>query len=74
MTYIVYDPVLKRPGCVLLQAAMGGTVPRFTERFPSESWLVHATPDMKRLPVTEKQLDFLVQLAHEPSEDGESGE
>lgn len=61
-TYIVYDPKLKRPGCVLLQAAMGGNE-RAANRFPSESWLLYPTPDMGRFKVTPGQLDYLVALA-----------
>jgi hypothetical protein len=60
---IAYDPVRKRPGCILIQAAMGGTVPDFSQRFPTESWLLAPTKDMKLLPVTQEQLEFLVKLA-----------
>jgi hypothetical protein len=41
MKYLIaYDVETKRPGCVLLQAALGGTVPqsRFIELFPAECW------------------------------------
>lgn len=62
---IVYDATLRRPGCVLLQAALGGTVPDFVRFFPSESWLVEPTPDMKTYPVTADQLERLVALAAE---------
>lgn len=56
---IVFDPVLKRPGCVLLQAVMGGTIPEFMELFDSYNWLTSPTPDMKCYPVTEEQLQIL---------------
>ena len=59
---IVYDARLKRPGCVLLQA-MGGNVPNFSKLFPSESWLVAPTPDMKLYDVTPEQLKRLVEIA-----------
>ncbi len=43
---IVYDCTQKQPGCVLLQATMGGTVPDFDMLFPSETWLLAPTPDL----------------------------
>jgi hypothetical protein len=59
---IVYDATLRRPGCVLLQALMGGTVPNFTRLFTSESWLVERTPDMRVYEVTPAQLPRLVAI------------
>lgn len=58
---LVYDVKLRRPGCVLLQAAMNGTVPSglFQELFPSESWLLAPTDDMQTYNTTEEQL-FIV--------------
>jgi hypothetical protein len=58
MSRIVYDVKLKRPGCVLLQAAMGGTVLDFVQKFPNE-WLLAPTPDMKIYEVTDDQLNVL---------------
>lgn len=58
---IVYDMTLRRPGCVLLQA-MGGTVPDFAKRFPSESWLVAPTAGMKLYEVTTEQLESLLAI------------
>lgn len=58
---IVFDAKLMRPACVLLQAAMGGSI-EAAHRFPSELWLTAPTPDMKRYRVESKeQLDQLVQ-------------
>jgi hypothetical protein len=58
---IVYDITTMQPGCVILQAALGGTVPntRFLQLFPSEHWLVSITPYMQCYPVTEEQLEKL---------------
>lgn len=58
---IVYDITTMQPGCVLLQAALGGTVPntRFQQLFPSEHWLIAPTPNMACYPVTEEQLEKL---------------
>ncbi len=62
---IVFDTVLLRPGCVLLQAALGGTTPssKFFALFPSETWLVSITPNMRCYRVTEPQLLRLQALA-----------
>jgi hypothetical protein len=58
---IVYDVDERRPGCVLLQAALGGTVPpsRFGELFDAADWLLAPTPGMKLYRVTEEQLAYV---------------
>ena len=60
---IVYDCVLKRPACPLLQV-FGGTVPtqRFGMLFDSKVWLTSRTPDMRTYRLTEAQLDRLVEI------------
>lgn len=60
---IAYDAKLKRPGCVIIQAAMGGTVHDFAFKFPSETWLLSPTPDMRLYEVTEEQLKMLAQMS-----------
>jgi hypothetical protein len=62
---IVFSPKECRPGCVLLQAMSGGTVPgeRFQDLFPSETWLVALTDDMKAYPVDDEQLEQLSRMA-----------
>lgn len=60
---IAFDCVRKRPGCVNLQACMGGNVPKFSGLFPAETWLVTHTQDMKVYPVEEWQLEILVKMA-----------
>jgi len=64
---IVFDTELKRPGCVLLQAAMGGTigVSEFQLMFPSETWLLAPTKNMGVFKVTEDQLEVLAEMAKE---------
>ena len=64
---IVFDPKLRRPGCVLLQSAMGGTLTnaRLEMLFPVETWLLAPTPDMRAFPVTDEQLTVLAALAKE---------
>ena len=58
---IVYDVKLRQPGCVLLQAIMGGTVPPslFHELFSNETWLLGPTDDMKLYRVDEAQLRII---------------
>jgi len=60
---IVFSPKEMKPGCVLLQAALGGTVPnpRFGMLFPVETWLLAPVPDMAAYSVTEEQLLILSQ-------------
>lgn len=59
---IAYDVTLRRPGCVLLQAVMGCAVPNFQLLFPSESWLVSPTDDMKAYRATREELDRLSEI------------
>jgi hypothetical protein len=60
---LAYDVKLKRPGCILFQAALGGDT-KAIMRFPTETWLID-TPGMslKLYEVTEAQLAVLVALA-----------
>lgn len=62
---IVFSPQARRPGCAILQGALGGTVPaeRFHILFPAETWLLAPTDDMAAYPVTEEQLEQLSAMA-----------
>ena len=65
---IVFSPSKRRPGCVLLQAGMGGTVPslEFQRFFPPSTWLVAPTDDMGPYPVDEEySLEVLSEMAHD---------
>jgi len=65
---IVFSPSRRRPGCVLLQAAMGGTVPseEFHSLFPAETWLVAPTDDMAAYPIDDVHtLERLSKIAAE---------
>lgn len=64
---IAYDLKKMRPGCVLIQAQMGGTVPNneFEMFFPVETWALVLTDDMKLYEITEKQLDILSVMTEE---------
>ena len=59
---IAYDIKLMRPGCALIQAAMGGACNEITMRFPLESWIEGATPNMKVYEVNEEQLEKLIKM------------
>jgi hypothetical protein len=61
MKYIIYDPSLKRPGCVLLQAALGGT-DGIAEVFPDASWLLAPTDGMGLYEVDDAQLKQLITI------------
>jgi hypothetical protein len=63
---IAYDAVLKRPGCVLLQAAMECN-PRIAHEFPSETWLLAPTPDLKVYPLTPEILGKLKKITKCPT-------
>lgn len=58
---IAYNIKRMRPGCVLLQASMGGTVPSntFEMLFPVETWQLAPDDDLKLYEVSEQQLDIL---------------
>lgn len=58
---IAYDTKLKRPGCVLLQAALGGSP--IAHHFPTDSWLLAPTPDMKLYEITTDQLIQLIGIS-----------
>jgi hypothetical protein len=59
---ILYDATLRRPGCVLLQAVAGCAVPNFQSLFPSETWLVELTDDMKVYRATREELRRLSEI------------
>lgn len=61
---LIFDKESMRPGCVNIQAAMGGNVPRhlFHEYFPSEYWQVSIPPTMKAYTVTAEELPTISKL------------
>jgi hypothetical protein len=61
MMKVAYDIKLMRPGCVIVAAAMNAD-PRASQEFPTESWLLSPTPDMRVYETTEDQLKQLVQM------------
>lgn len=55
---LIWDMELMRPGCVLLQAALGGTVSS-QDLFGLGDWLVGITPNMKPYAITDAELEKL---------------
>jgi hypothetical protein len=58
---IAYDCTLKQPGCVLLQAALGGE-PALASRFDPKYWLLAPTPDLKVYEVDERRMEQLLAI------------
>lgn len=56
---IAFDIKLMRPGCVLLQVALGCRS-RIAHKFPVESWLIAPTPDLRVYEITDEQLSRLI--------------
>ena len=61
---IVYDTKLMRPGCVLLQATHGCD-PALAHRFDTKHWLLAPTENLSVYPITDVQLDQLVDMTNE---------
>lgn len=57
---IAYDAKLHRPGCILLQAVMADK--EVANLFPTETWLLAPTKDLRVYEVTKVQLQQLVTL------------
>lgn len=62
---LLYDPKLRRPGCVLLQAAMGCDHHLLGRLFPAETWLAYPTPDMGCYEADPWQLIALAEMSKE---------
>jgi hypothetical protein len=60
---IAFDTKRRRPGCVLLQAALGGDPHIVREHFDGRTWLVDPSPDMRVYQITDEQLPLLVEMA-----------
>jgi hypothetical protein len=58
---VVYDIKLRKVGCVLLQAAMGGD-PEIAKRIPNEDWLINTTPDLRLYNITPEEVEQLVRM------------
>lgn len=51
---LCFDIKLRRPGCVLIAAAMGAES-RLASQFKTETWLLAPTPDLKVYEVTPEE-------------------
>lgn len=62
---IAFSTEQRRPGCVIVQAAMGATIANTElERwFPAETWLLAPTDDMQVYQVTFDQMKQLAEMA-----------
>lgn len=60
-TRIVFDVKLKRPACVLLQAAYGADS-AVAHKFPVKSWLTFPTEDMHLFNATDDEMGKLVEM------------
>ena len=58
---IAFDIDVMKPGCAIIQAAMGGTE-GVASAFPVESWQITPTPGMKLREITPEQLIQLVEM------------
>ncbi len=59
---VIFDAVLMRPACVILQAFGGCTTQQLHELgFCSEDWLIDPTPDMKLYKGTREQWATVVE-------------
>jgi hypothetical protein len=68
---IAYDTELMRPGCPLLQAAMGGNPEVVSFHFDPRTWLVEPTLKMKLYGIEEHQLAKLAEVSVAVRSEGE---
>lgn len=58
---LAYDMKLKRPGCVLLQATLGGSS-QAAQIFNHHDWLLSPTPDLKLYSLPVNRLKEVVEI------------
>lgn len=64
MPRLAYDFTLGKPGCALLQAAFdGNTNPEFGMDFPSDTWLIELTPNMRVYELNDDQYLYLTLIS-----------
>lgn len=63
--YIAFSVEQRRPGCVLIQAGLGGTFSNFASIFPSETWLTNPCGMQLYAVPSQWHLDRLVEMANE---------
>lgn len=60
---IAFDVKLRRPGCVLLQAALRCDSSVVMREFPAETWLTFPTPDLEIYEALPEHIPRLVAMA-----------
>ncbi len=64
MRLLAYDFTLGKPGCALIQAAMGSDYNQdFLLDFPSDTWLTEPTPNMRLYELNEDQYTYLTLIS-----------
>jgi hypothetical protein len=61
MPKLAYDLKLRKVGCVILQAVMGGDR-NIAHRIGTEHWLTSLTPDLRVYQMTDEEVEQLVKL------------
>jgi hypothetical protein len=61
---LAFDLKLMRPGCVLLQACMGGDI-WAAQQFASQTWLLAPTPDLHVYQIPRAQLAAVIKKTEE---------
>jgi hypothetical protein len=61
---IVFDISRMRPGCAIIQAGLGGSH-GIADHFPSKTWLLAPTEEMRCYDVNDEQLAALVAMVGE---------
>lgn len=64
MNQIVFDVELRRPACVLLQAAYG-VDSSVVYDFPANTWLTFPTKGMRVYEATDEQIEKLIEISTE---------
>jgi hypothetical protein len=64
MVTIAYDPVLKRPGCAIVQRSLGATIGN-DDLHRMNGWLLSPTPNMAVFPLADQgQIEVLIAITN----------
>lgn len=61
MRTLAYDFTLMRPGCAIVQRVFGATITN-EDLHCLDDWITHPTDGMRLYPVTDEQMERLVEL------------
>ena len=70
---VAFDTVRMRPGCAIVQAALGGDT-NAAFYFETEDWLPAPTQEMRVYDATDEQLRWLAIIAKEKRESSSNGD